>query len=204
MSTIIGITGGIGSGKTAVSNYLQSFGYTIIDADIIAREVVRPGSIGLEQLVAYFGRSILLSDGTLNRRKLSAHVFHDADARRVLNAITHPLIHRRMEELLAAEKEAGKDFIFLVVPLLYEGEFPHKLDEVWVVTVDDAVRKARIVARDGVDEVLAAKKMAAQTTDKIRFLDPKAIALSNDGNLDELYGQVDAQLRKWKEGSLEC
>lgn len=192
MAKIIGITGGIGTGKTAVSDYLAGLGYPIIDADVIARQVVEPGTIGLAQLVAFFGDEILLPDGALDRKALGRDVFAHEAHRRVLEAITHPLIDREVDRQLAM---ASGEQVFLVAPLLFETEMQERCDEVWLVTTDPERQLERIIARDEVDRDLAEKKVASQLSDDER-LRHRPVVLRNDGGLPDLYRQVDLLLAK--------
>lgn len=193
MAKIIGLTGGIGAGKTEVSNYLSGLGYPIIDADVIAREVVEPGTIGLAQLTAYFGKEILLPDGALDRRHLGQIIFQNETERKVLNAITHPLIDRVVRQQL---KEHGKaEQIFLVVPLLYESGLEDMCDEIWLVTVDKDVQIQRIMERDEVDRDMAAQKIASQLAQEEQ-LTRKPLVLRNNSDLPALYKQVDDLLHR--------
>lgn len=159
---IIGLTGGIASGKSTVSAYLRTLGATVVDADVLAREAVAPGSAGLAAIVAEFGDSVLLSDGALDRRRLGEIVFADAEARAKLNAIVHPYVRRRMQEEIAAAEAAGKAAIVLDVPLLFEGGLDQMCDEVWVVLAEAEQQLARLQARDGLDEAAARARIAAQ------------------------------------------
>lgn len=191
MAKIIGITGGIGTGKTAVSDYLAEQGYPIIDADLIARQVVEPGCIGLQQLGAYFGKGILLPDGALDRKALGKDVFQHTEHRKVLDAILHPLIDQEIEAQLHAYADQEK--IFLVAPLLYETNMQDRCDEVWLVTTGVDEQVTRIMARDDVDEVMARQKMASQFSDEER-LQHYPLVLVNNTTLPELYRQVDQLL----------
>jgi dephospho-CoA kinase len=188
----IGLTGGIGSGKSTVSALLAARGAVVIDADRIAREVVEPGTPGLAAVVDAFGGQILAADGSLDRAALAAVVFTDPEARRRLDGIVHPLVRARATELAAA---APPDAVVVHdVPLLVETGQAGSYDVVLVVEADPATRVARLVQR-GLAEDDARARIAAQASDEQR----RAVAdvvLDNNGSPDELAAQVD---RFWQE-----
>lgn len=193
MAKIIGLTGGIGAGKTAVSDYLGGLGYPIIDADVIAREVVEPGTIGLAQLTAYFGKEILLPDGALDRRHLGQIIFQNEEKRKILNAITHPIIERVVRQKLQEYDNAEQ--LFLVIPLLFESGLEESCDEIWLVTVDKEIQIQRVMDRDEVDRDMATKKIASQLDQEER-LTRKPLVLRNNSDLPALYRQVDNLLHR--------
>ena len=203
---IIGLTGGIGTGKSTVSRYLTTKGYRIIDADRIAREVVEPGQPALKALVEEFGPEILLEDGSLNRRELARLAFASPEGKAALDRITHGAIFARIEELqlqYAAELEATADaVIFLDVPLLFETGFDRKADLVWVVDVPDEIRVQRVVLRDGLteEEVWARIKNQMSREEKIARAD---VVLDNSGTPEKLYAQVDARLNELTGGDVK-
>jgi dephospho-CoA kinase len=191
----IGLTGGIGAGKSTVSAALAAHGAVVVDADRIAREVVERGSPGLEAVAAAFGPRVLTADGDLDRPALAAVVFADPDARRRLDGIVHPLVRRRAGELELAAREADPDAVVVHdVPLLVETGQAASYDVVLVVEAAEDVRLPRLVAR-GLTEDDARARIAAQATDEQR----RAVAdvvLHNDGTPEELRAQVD---RFWAE-----
>ncbi|REE99785.1 dephospho-CoA kinase [Thermomonospora umbrina] len=179
----VGLTGGIGSGKSEVSTRLAARGAVIIDADEIAREVVAPGTPGLAAVVAEFGTDVLLDDGSLDRERLGSIVFADGERRAALNAIVHPLVGTRMEEL----REAAPDDAVVVydVPLLTENGLAELYDVVVVVDVPVETQVARLTARRGMTEEAARARIAAQASREER----RAIAhhvIANTGTLEEL------------------
>jgi dephospho-CoA kinase len=188
----IGLTGGIGSGKSTVSRLLAEHGAVIVDADRIAREVVAPGSPGLAAVVEAFGPGILTEDGALDRPALAAVIFADREARATLDGIVHPLVRKRAAEV---ESAAPEDAVVVHdVPLLAETGQAASYDLVLVVEADEAARVARLVGR-GLTEDDARARIAAQATDGQR----RAIAdvvLDNRGTPAELAAQVD---RFWHE-----
>lgn len=188
----IGLTGGIGSGKSTVAALLVAKGAVLIDADLIAREVVARGSPGLTAVVAEFGPEMLTADGDLDRPALAAVVFTHDSARARLNGIVHPLIGVRTAELTAA---APVDAVLVHdMPLLVEGGLADRYDLVLVVATDPEMRVRRLVRR-GLTEADARARMASQATDEQR----RAVAdrvLDNDGTEADLAAQVD---RVWEE-----
>ena len=158
---ILGVTGGIASGKSAVSEYFRQLGAAVVSADQLAREVVQPGSPVLEELVAHFGPGILAADGSLDRSALGEIIFADSRARTTLNAITHPAIARRAEERLGRLRESGASLVVYEAPLLFEAGARKRVDAVLVVKIDPAVQLQRLMARDGINEEAARKKVAA-------------------------------------------
>ncbi len=185
---MVGLTGGVGSGKSTVAALLAERGAVVIDADAIAREVVEAGTPGLDAVVGRFGRDVLAVDGSLDRAALASIVFTDETARADLNAIVHPLVGARSAELAAA---APADAIVVYdVPLLVEGGLAAQFDVVVVVGADPDTRFTRL-ARRGLPEAQARARMAAQASDEQR----RAVAdevLTNDGSRAELAAQVGA------------
>jgi dephospho-CoA kinase len=184
----VGLTGGVGSGKSTVSALLAEHGAIVIDADAIAREVVEQGTPGYAAVVDRFGGAVVGADGSLDRPALAAIVFADDDARRDLNEIVHPLVGRRSAELLAAIPDDA--IVVFDVPLLVEGGLSRGYDDVVVVEADESTRLARLAAR-GLPEEQARARMAAQANDEQR----RAIAteiIDNNGSRDRLAAQVDA------------
>jgi dephospho-CoA kinase len=188
----IGLTGGIGSGKSTVSALLAERGARIVDADVLAREVVAPGSPGLASVVEAFGDGVLTADGALDRPALAAVVFGDPAARATLDGIVHPLVRQRAIELISALPDDA--VVVQDIPLLVETGQAASFDLVLVVEADVETRVARLVQR-GLAEGDARARIAAQATDEQR----RAVAdvvLDNSGTPEHLAGQVD---RFWAE-----
>ena len=183
----VGLTGGIGAGKSEVARLLAARGAILVDSDLIAREVVAPGTEGLAAVVAEFGSEVLAADGSLDRPKLGAIVFADEERRRALNAIVHPLVGARSAEL---QRAAGPDDIVLHdVPLLTENGLAPYYDMVVVVDADPAARLDRLVRLRGMTEDEARKRMAAQASREER-LAIADVVIVNDGPLDALEERV--------------
>ncbi|KHN58704.1 dephospho-CoA kinase [Aeromonas hydrophila] len=156
---VVAITGGIGSGKTTVANQFAKLGIEVVDADVIAREVVEPGTPALAAIAAHFGPEVITPDGQLNRRQLRERVFSDPDAKGWLNALLHPLIRTEMQRQCAA---ARSPYCLLVVPLLVENRLTALANRVLVIDVDEATQIERTCRRDGVSREQAQAILAAQ------------------------------------------
>lgn len=191
----VGLTGGIGAGKSEVSQLLAGFGAVVIDADKIAREVVEPGTKGLEAVVAEFGTDILAPDGRLDRPALGQIVFNDPKKREALNAIVHPLVGTRSAEL----QEAADEGAILVhdVPLLTENGLAPLYDLVIVVDAAPRTQLDRLLSR-GMSEEDARARMAAQTSREQRR-QVADLVIDNDGPLEALESQVRAVWERLRE-----
>jgi dephospho-CoA kinase len=177
----VGLTGGIGSGKSAVAAVLAERGATIVDADLLAREAVAPGSEGLREIGALWPRAIG-ADGALDRPAMAAIVFGDEAARAKLNAITHPRVRARAEEL---ERAAPEGLVVHVVPLLFEGDFWRRCEKTAVVIAPDEARIARVIARDAVEREAVERRMAAQIDPALARTRADYV-VENDGDLEAL------------------
>ncbi|WP_404342744.1 dephospho-CoA kinase [Pseudoalteromonas mariniglutinosa] len=156
---VLGLTGGIGAGKTAVSNMLEQLNISVVDADIVAREVVLPKTAGLAAIVARFSSTILNADGTLNRSKLRAKVFAEPTEKQWLNNLLHPLIRER---LLMQLNQASSPYVVLVAPLLFENDLAQYCQRTLLVDVPVEVQIARTIQRDKVTKQQAEQIIAAQ------------------------------------------
>lgn len=188
---IIGLTGGIASGKSEVSRRFEALGITVADADIAAREVVAPGSPVLGEIAGLFGNNMLLADGNLDRARLRQRVFADAAERRALEAITHPAIRARVR---AACEAAPSPYAIAAIPLLTEAGGPASypwLHRILVIDAPQAVQHARLLARDNITAELADQMIQAQASRAQRL----AIAddvIVNDGHPDALQSAIEA------------
>jgi len=196
---LIGITGGIATGKSTAVAYLIEQGCFVIDADLLAREVVEPGTLGLAAIAKTFGDDLLV-DGRLDRQKLGSLVFADKEKREMLNAIIHPLVYALMKKRI---EEADNAIVFVDSPLLLEGLEKSKLhgivfDEIWLVDLDQDQQLARLMERNGFSKDEAQQRMNAQWSMAIKrkMVD---VIIDNRGTKKSLYEQLDAQLARIKE-----
>jgi len=182
---LIGLTGGIATGKSTFAAALRELGAAVIDADALAREAVRRGSAALEEIARAFGSEVVGADGELDRRRMAELVFADPAVRARLEAITHPAVRRAMERETQRLAEAGHALAFYDVPLLYEVGLDRALDCVVLVYAPPEVQRARLMARDGLSPADAEARLAAQMP-----IDEKAaradVVVSNQGSLVEL------------------
>ena len=183
---VVGITGGIGSGKSAVTDHLETLRITVVDADKVARVVVEPGTPGLAAIAEHFGEDILLADGRLDRAALRKIVFDNPDERKVLEGITHPRIRDEISRQLS---EANSPYVVLSSPLLLESGQNTFADYVVVVDVPEEVQLTRTMARDENSEALVKQIMAAQLDRQTR-LSRADTSIMNDGSLEALYERV--------------
>jgi dephospho-CoA kinase len=196
---IVGLTGGIGTGKSSVSAMLRELGATVIDADEATRAVQAPGSEGLRQLVAEFGEGILTGGGELDRARLADIAFHDPEARQRLNAIVHPLVRLWMAERQQEAAERGDAVVVLDIPLLFEARGAGAFETVLLVYAPEEVALRRLVELRGMSEDAARARMGAQMPieEKRRLA---TCVIENTGDLDELRRRVE---RVWRELSDE-
>ncbi|PWU68185.1 dephospho-CoA kinase [Gracilibacillus dipsosauri] len=195
---IIGLTGNIASGKSTVSNMLkESYQIPIIDADIIARQVVEPGETSYDQIVETFGRDILLDDQTINRKKLGQLIFHDSSLREKLNNIVHPAVRRRMEEEKQAHLSRGEKVIVLDIPLLFENNLTHLVDRTIVVFTEEKQQLKRLMNRNHLTEAEAKERMNAQM-DPVKKKRLADAVIDNSGSLEQTEQQLEKLMQKWR------
>jgi dephospho-CoA kinase len=185
----VGLTGGIGSGKSAVASMLRDRGAIIIDSDRLAREVVEPGTPGFDQVIAEFGPSVVGGDGSLDRPALGRLVFADPAARKRLEAIIHPLVRARAAEIAAAAPPEA--VVVNDVPLLIEAGLVPQYEEVIIVFAPAETRIGRLARDRGMGRAEAESRIAAQATDEQRHA-IGGIEIVNDGTIEDLTAQVDA------------
>ncbi|WP_434358408.1 dephospho-CoA kinase [Parasalinivibrio latis] len=186
MAYVVAITGGIGSGKTTVANLFAEHGIDLVDADVIAREVVEPGSPGLGEIQERFGDGILLPSGQLDRAKLREHIFNHPEDKAWLNGLLHPMIR---EEMLRQCQEATSPYCLLIVPLLVENKLQNMADRVLVVDVSESTQVARTVSRDNVSEAQVKNILSAQATREERLAVADDI-IENDHYPEQLHNKV--------------
>jgi dephospho-CoA kinase len=194
---LIGLTGGIASGKSTVARILEHLGAAVVDADALAREVVEPGRDAWKEIVEAFGADVLQPDQTLDRQKLRATIFNNPDARKKLESIIHPRVRALAEERIRQYATAGYEVVVYEVPLLFEGNLHEWLRPVVLVACDVAIQTQRLRQRDGLSAEAAHKHIDAQMSleEKRRLAD---YVVENNGDLEELERQVAAVLSKIK------
>ena len=191
----IGLTGGISTGKSTVSNYLKELAYPLIDADVIARQLVEPGQEGLKRLVAKFGAEILNESGALDRQALGHRLFGDAQLRQEVDQLLHPLIYEALEAESQRLAQAGAKLAFFDIPLLYETGYDQKMDQVWVVYLPHAMQVERLMARNSWSQAQAEAAIASQAS--IEAKRQRAdLVIDNQGTLAVTFTQVDQALSR--------
>jgi len=192
---LVGLTGGIASGKSTAANILRQLGAAIVDADQLSREVVAPGHDGWHEIVAAFGSEVLQADQSLDRQKLRTIIFNNPNARKKLEAIIHPRVRALAEQRIREHADAGVELIVYEVPLLFEGKIHEWLRPVILVACDVTVQRQRLQQRDRIDAAAAQKIIEAQMSleDKRRLAD---YVIENDGSLGDLKARVRAVVAK--------
>lgn len=192
---LIGLTGGIASGKSTVSKMLVQLGARVIDADQVAREVVSPGKPAWRAIAERFGEGILLPNQTLNRKKLGEIIFSDAAEKKWLDDAMHPAIREAVEEKIREQRSVNSRFVVLDVPLLFEAGWDGYTDENWVVNVEESAQLSRLMRRNQLSEAQARDRMRAQMPprEKLKLAD---IVIDNTKDLEHLHRQV---LREWRD-----
>ena len=186
---IVGLTGGIASGKTEAAKYLEGLGAHCIDADAISRALTAQGAPLLAEIRNEFGDDVFDESGALNRAALAKIVFPSPEKRRKLDAITHPTIQRAMLDEVEQSEQAGEKLVFLIVPLLYETGMDVLCDETWLVSTDPELQKERLMRRDGLALEDAENRIQAQMP-----LDQKieraSVVIDNSRSIDRMYGEL--------------
>jgi dephospho-CoA kinase len=193
---IIGLTGSIASGKSTVSKMLKEKGFPIVDADEIARLVVEPGSPVLVEISRIFGQEIVHNDGSLNREKLGARIFGNAEERQKLNSIIHPAIRKEMLRQKEQWISMGSNTVILDIPLLFESKLQSYVDKIIVVSVTPEIQKERLIARNVLSEEEADARIRSQLPIKEKELSADAV-LRNNGTVEETEIQLTEVLSKW-------
>ncbi len=186
---LIGLTGGIGSGKSTVAQLLADQGWAVVDADQIAHDIVEPGQPALAELAAAFGDDILRTDGSLDRGLLAGRAFASPEQTDVLNSITHPRIQEETQARFAAARRAGEEFVVYDMPLLVDNGLNKDMDATIVVDVEAEERVRRLVAFRGLDEADARRRIAAQIPDDVRLAAADYV-IDNNGPRQALDAQV--------------
>ena len=186
---VIGLTGGIGTGKTQVSEMLETLGAAIVNADLLGHQVYVPQSDGWREVVEAFGEEVLSPDGEIDRRKLGPIVFGDPEALKKLNSITHPKIYKLADESIKKLAEQGRETAVLEAALLIEAKWTPLVDEVWVTTSPEREVVRRIQERNGLDEGAIRSRISSQMPQEERVTHADVV-VDNDGDLNELRNKI--------------
>ncbi|WP_322741795.1 dephospho-CoA kinase [Fictibacillus phosphorivorans] len=194
---IIGLTGGIATGKSTVSNIIKSQGIPVVDADIISREVVMPEKEAYEKIVACFGNQILNDDKTINRAALGEIIFNDSEKRTMLNEIVHPAVRKEMKRQADLYQRSGESLVVMDIPLLFESNLTHMVDRTWLVYAAPELQLQRLINRNHFSEKQALSRIHSQMpiTEKKELAD---VIIMNNGSLAELENDVLLLLNKQK------
>ncbi|WP_026906428.1 dephospho-CoA kinase [Paucisalibacillus globulus] len=197
MALVIGLTGSIASGKSTVSSMFKKLHIPVIDADQVAKDVVEPGEVTLREIVQEFGKDLLFTDGSLNRKKLGSIIFGDGEKRKKLNSIIHPAIRQRMLEQKKVLLEGGEECIVMDIPLLFESKLTHMVDKILVVYVDEHVQLERLMDRDRSTKEEAQSRIQSQipVKEKIKLADE---VINNNGSIEDSFKQLKEILQKWE------
>ncbi|ART77565.1 dephospho-CoA kinase [Sutcliffiella horikoshii] len=196
MPLVIGLTGGIASGKSTVANMLRDKNIPIVDADIVAREVVEIGTDTYKELVKEFGTEILNDDKTLNRPKLGSIIFQDETKRQKLNNIMHPSIRTSMKEKTQKFLEDGHEVVVMDIPLLFESKLTHLVDKTLLVYVTEATQLKRLMERNDLSEKEATDRIRSQMplTEKVKL---SHAVIDNNGSVTKTEQQLNDILTNW-------
>lgn len=193
---IIGLTGSIASGKSTVVKMMTALGLPIVDADIVARDVVEPGTETLKLIVENFGQDILLEDGSLNRAKLGDIIFHEPVKRKMLNDMMHPAIRKEMLRQRDAYIEAGEKHVVMDIPLLFENKLQHFVERIIVVSVSEEVQLRRLMERNNLSKEDALARMHSQLPMSVKEKGAHAVIYNNE-NLEQTEHQLKKILTSW-------
>ena len=189
----IGLTGGIGSGKTAASDHFARLGAEVIDTDLLSRELVEPGQAALQEIADTFGPGVLTDDGHLDRARLGELVFGDPGARERLEAILHPRIR---DAMLRRAEQSLAPYVVFVIPLLFETGQQALVDRVLLIDAPEDLQRARVAARDRIDEVQISRIIDAQADRETRLSGADDI-VRNDGDIASLHAKIEKLHRKY-------
>ncbi|WP_066294595.1 dephospho-CoA kinase [Bacillus sp. FJAT-29937] len=196
MSIVVGLTGGIASGKSTVSSILIEKGALVIDADAEARLAVEKGEEAYNEIIAHFGSQVLLEDGSIDRGKLGSIIFHDEQQRQKLNSIVHPAVRKRMLLKKDHAIEEGEKLVILDIPLLFESKLAYMVDKTILVYVDEDVQLERLMNRNHLSKEDATARINSQMPlkDKVQLADE---VINNNGTIAETEKQLIEILKKW-------
>lgn len=193
---IIGLTGSIASGKSTVAKMIKSYGLPIVDADLVARKVVEPGTLTLKKIAEAFGPEIIARDGSMDRAKVGSIIFHNEELRKTLNSIIHPAIREEMLQQRDEFLSYGEKNIFMDIPLLFESKLEHFVEKIIVVSVNKEVQLQRLMERNGFTEEEANARIATQIPVKEKEQLADAV-IHNNGTLEDTAIQLQNILYEW-------
>ncbi|MDE3839870.1 dephospho-CoA kinase [Bacillus methanolicus] len=196
MALVVGLTGGIASGKSTVSNMIKNLGITVIDADVEARLAVEKGKKAYHEIVSHFGPEILQSDGTIDRAKLGSIVFHNSEKRMLLNTIVHPAVREQMLSKKIDAEARGEKMIVMDIPLLFESELTNMVDKTLLVYVDEEIQLKRLMERNHFTEQEAKARINSQMPLKEKISLADAV-IDNNGTIEETRKQLMRILSEW-------
>lgn len=196
MTIVVGLTGGIASGKSTVSNMLKEMNITIIDADVESRLAVKNGEPAYFKIIAEFGREILLPDGEIDRPKLASIIFHQEEKRQLLNQIVHPEVRRRMNEKIEEARKQREEVIVLDIPLLFESKLTYMVDKTLLVYVNEETQLKRLMERNNLSASEAEARIQSQMplSEKISLADA---VIDNNGLIEDTNKQLMNVLADW-------
>ncbi|MFC7684410.1 dephospho-CoA kinase [Ureibacillus sp. GCM10028918] len=193
---IIGLTGSIASGKSTVANMLKKYGLPIVDADVVARLVVEPGTPTLQKIVEAFGEDALTENGAMNREKIGAIVFNDEEKRKMLNSIIHPAIREEMIRQRDEHVENGAETVIMDIPLLFESKLQHFVEKILVVSVTEETQLKRLMERNQLPEEDAKARIRSQLPLTVKEQGADAV-INNNGTIEQTAEQLETILRNW-------
>lgn len=193
---IIGLTGSIASGKSTVANMLKEYGFPIVDADLVARQVVEPGSETLQKIADVFGPEVITPEGTMDRAKVGSIIFHDESKRKVLNDIIHPAIRAEMLRQRDEHVANGAKTVIMDIPLLFESKLQHYVEKILVVSVNEETQLKRLIERNQLNEEDAKARISSQLPLSIKEQGADAV-INNNGSIEETRQQLEDILNKW-------
>jgi dephospho-CoA kinase len=196
MALVIGLTGGIASGKSTVSNMMKDLGITVIDADVEARLAVRKGKKAYQEIISHFGPEILQSDGSIDRGKLGSIVFHNSEKRMLLNSIVHPAVREQMLSKKIDAEARGEQIIVMDIPLLFESKLTYMVDKILLVYVDEDTQLKRLIERNHFTEEEAKARINSQLPLKEKVSLADAV-IDNNGTIEETRNQLLQILHEW-------
>lgn len=197
MSLVIGLTGGIASGKSTVSTMIKEMDITVVDADVESRLAVQQGEPAYLKIISEFGTEILLKDGEIDRQKLGSIIFHQAEKRQILNEIVHPEVRKRMWNKIEAAKQNNEEVIVLDIPLLFESKLTYMADKTILVYVDSSTQLERLMARNNLSKEEAEARIHSQMplSEKVKLAD---VVIDNTGTIQQTKNQLIQILKQWR------